>query len=213
MNTYDGRKLRITSVVLLLLFAAACSEQQPAQSDASTGAGSEASSGKGGAAGNGDGGGAPSTGTAGDVGTALPMIATTCTDPAPTTPVTCGGEVCQAPTSFVGNPCIIPCCVTQGGKETCASKSTAMNFSTECSAPALPDPRCPEVDAMATPLATSLGISGGRFKGCCNAREHKCGIISGLRPGCITETLLATLPMLQACGEASDDGGTNLDGG
>jgi hypothetical protein len=88
-----------------------------------------------------------------------------------------------------------------------------MGFSTECALPAVPDPRCPDVNAAATPLAVSLGIGGGLFKGCCNAAQHKCGIISGVRPGCITETLLVTLPELRACSEASDDGGTELDGG
>ena len=87
-----------------------------------------------------------------------------------------------------------------------------MNLSTECVPPAVPDPQCPDVDAMATPLALSLGIFGGTFKGCCNAGQHKCGFISGLRPGCLTESLLVTLPDLKACSEASNDGGTGLDG-
>ena len=91
-----------------------------------------------------------------------------------------------------------------------------MSFSTECVLPAVPDPRCPDIDAMATPLARSMGIFGGTFTGCCNARQHKCGFISGVRPGCVTDSLLVTLPDLpdlQACSEASNDGGTDLDGG
>jgi hypothetical protein len=218
MHTYDGRESRIASIVLLALFAAACngSPKEPAQSDAGTDAGSKASGGKGGAGAGGKGGssGGTSTGTAGDAGTALPAMMITCTEPIPTTPVLCGGEVCQAPTAFATNPCIISCCLMQAGKEVCASKSAAMGFSTECAMPAVADPRCPDVDAMATPLAVSMGIGGGVFKGCCNAGQHKCGIISSLRPGCLTESTLVTLPPdPQACSEPSDDGGTGLDGG
>jgi len=152
-------------------------------------------------------------GTAGDAGTALPMMIT-CTETAPTTPVMCGGEVCQAPAQFPGNPCIVPCCIIQGGEEVCASKSTAVSFSSECAAPAVADPQCPEVNAPTTPLAAAMGLSRGTFKGCCNARQHKCGIISGPRPGCATESLLVTLPAdAPACSEAPDDGGTHPDGG
>jgi len=156
--------------------------------------------------------GGTSAGTGGGAGSALPVMRITCTETAPTTPVMCGGELCEAPV-FSGNPCMIPCCIKQGDKEVCASKSTAMNFSTECVLPAVPDPQCPDIDALATNLALSMGIGGGRFKGCCNAAERTCGGISGIRPGCITESLLVTLPDLQACGEASNDGGTDLDGG
>jgi hypothetical protein len=215
MHTYDGRESRIASIVLLSLFAAACNggDKQPAQSDAGTDAGSKASGGKGGAGAGGKGGSSGgTTGTAGDLGTSTMMI--TCTEPVPTTPVLCGGEVCQAPAAFVGNPCIIPCCVMHGGNEVCAAKSTAVAFSTECVMPAVADPQCPDVNAAATPLGVAMGIGGGVFTGCCNAGQHKCGGISGVRPGCITESMLVTIPPdPPACGEASDDGGTGLDGG
>jgi hypothetical protein len=206
------------SIVLLSLFATACSgsDEQPAQSDAGSDAGPRPS-GKGGAdAGGGQGGsgGGTSTGPASDAGAALPMMTITCTETAPTTPVLCGGEVCQAPAQFAGNPCIVPCCIMQGDQEVCASRSTAMSFTTECALPAVPDPQCPEVNAPGTPLATAMGVFGGLFQGCCDANQHKCGIISGIRPGCVTESLLVTLPSdAPACSEAPDDGGTDMDGG
>jgi hypothetical protein len=91
----------------------------------------------------------------------------------------------------------------EGGKEVCASKSSAMGFSTECTMLGVPDPQCPDVPGMATP-----------YKGCCNAAQHKCGIISTLRPGCITQSTAVMLPAdPQSCSVASDDGGTGLDGG
>jgi hypothetical protein len=215
MQSYSGRQSQRANIALLLLFAAACggSNEPFAHSDAGTDSGSQSNGDKGGvgAAGVGGGGGT-FPGTAGDSGAAQPIMMTTCSESVPTTPVTCGGEVCEAPV-FGGNPCIIPCCVTQAGKEMCASKSAAIGFSTECVLAAVADPRCPEIEAPATALATSLGLMGGVFQGCCNAGQHKCGVISGVRPGCFTESMLVTLPELQACGEAADDGGTDVDGG
>ena len=221
MQTYDGRKSRIASIVLLSLVAAACSgrgsDKQPARSDAGPDTVGSASGGKGGAGAGGKGGsdGGTSGGMAGDAGTALPMMTITCTETAPTTPVMCGGEVCQTPAQFAGNRCIVPCCIMQGDKEVCASKSTAeAHRPAVCALPAVPDPQCPDIDAMPTPLGVSMGIFGGTFTGCCNAGQHKCGGISGIRPGCITESLTVTFPSdARACSEASDDGGTDLDGG
>jgi hypothetical protein len=202
------------------ILTVACSDGTSAERGAGGTGGSDAGtstgtggSGGGTSAGTGGSGGGTSAGTAGDAGTALPIMRITCTETAPTTPVMCGGEVCEAPAQFAGNPCIVPCCIMQGDKEVCASKSTATSFSSECALPAVPDPQCPAVNATGTPLATLLGVAGGVFTGCCNAAQHKCGIISGIRPGCVTESLLVTLPDLQACSEASNDGGPDLDGG
>ena len=209
MQTYDAPKSRIASIVLLSLVAAACgkdSDEQPAQRDAGADTGGRPGGGKGGAGVGGKGG---------EAGTALPMMMITCTETAPTTPVMCGGEVCQAPAQFAGNPCIVPCCIMQGDEEVCASKSTAeVHRPALCALPAVPDPQCPDIDAMATPRGLSMGIGGGTFTGCCNAGQHKCGAISGIRPGCITESLTVTFPSdPPACSEAPDDGGTDLDGG
>jgi alpha-tubulin suppressor-like RCC1 family protein len=64
------------SIVLLSLFATACStsDEQLAQGDAGTDAGGRAGGGKGGAGGKGGSSGGTSTGTAGDAGGALPMM-------------------------------------------------------------------------------------------------------------------------------------------
>ena len=215
MQGYSGRQPQRANIVLLLLFAAACggSHEPFAHSAAGADAGSKANRDEGGTGVAGIGGGGGNfPGSAGDSRAAPPIMMITCSETVPTTPVTCGGEVCAAP-FFGGNPCIIPCCVTQAGKEMCASRSAAIGVSTECVLPAVADPQCPEIDAPATPLATAMGLAGGVFQGCCNAGQHMCGIISGVRPGCFTESMLVTLPELQACSEAADDGGTDVDGG
>jgi hypothetical protein len=70
-------------------------------------------------------------------------------------------------------------------------------FATECTLPAVADSACPDVDS-----------NGMAIKGCCNSAQHKCGIISTLRPGCITQSTLVTLPdPLQSCGGTGDDAG------
>jgi hypothetical protein len=163
--------------------------------------GKAAKAGTGGSATGGVGGSTPTDPGATDP---MMMMGLTCTEPAPTDPVTCGGQTCEAPSEFAMNPCVVPCCIKQGGQERCASKSTAMGFSTECSLLATPDPTCPDVDSNGMPL-----------RGCCNAVQHKCGIVSTLRPGCITESSLVTLPSpLQSCGTTSgDDAGVGPDAG
>jgi hypothetical protein len=189
----------------LLLVIAGCSSKKYNAGDAGPDAGSDA----GGKGGNGGKGGAGGTGGASaitDGGAMLPMMMLTCTETPPTTPVTCGGEVCQAPTEFAMNPCIIPCCVTQGGKEMCGSKSSAAMFSTECTLPAKADPHCPDIMGM------GMG-TGTPFAGCCSA-QNTCGFISTLRPGCITSSPVVMLPMPPlSCTDGADDGGTGSDGG
>ena len=125
----------------------------------------------------------------------------TCTEEAPKEPVTCGGQTCSAPTDFAMNPCIIPCCVQQGGKQTCGSRSTADMLTTACVLPAKPAAECPDVDSQNGPL-----------KGCCNTQQRKCGIISTLRPGCITESQLVMIGN-QACGGGAEDAGVEPDAG
>jgi hypothetical protein len=203
VQMYDGRRSKVASMLLLSMLAVACSSSHKNPSDAGADAGSTtAAGGNGGMGGKGGSSGGTATGTAGTAATVMPMMMITCTEMPPTTPVMCGGEVCTA-AAFGMNTCIIPCCVMEGSKEVCASRSAAMGFSTECTVPAVADPQCPDVTSMAAPL-----------KGCCNAAQHKCGIISTLRPGCITESTLVMLPANpQSCSAGSDDGGTGLDGG
>lgn len=129
------------------------------------------------------------------------MMMGMCSEPAPTQPVVCGGQTCTAPTNFM-NQCIVPCCAQQNGAEVCGSKSTSPMFpSTECQLPATEDPSCPDVEGQ-----------GMTFQGCCNAAQGKCGIISTVRPGCITSSQSLTLPdPLQSCtpGGGGDDAGTD----
>lgn len=51
-----------------------------------------------------------------------------------------------------------------------------------------------------------------QFPGCCDLKQHKCGIMAGLRPGCVTESSFVTLPKSpKSCGLA--DAGTEGDAG
>jgi hypothetical protein len=191
--------------------------------DAGDGGGGKA--GHGGSGGSGGQAGSSSSIGLGDGGI-LPMMMLMCTEAPPTGPVTCGGQTCMPP-MFGMNPCIVPCCVSVNGHETCASKSTAMGFSTECTMPGTPDPSCPDLSAGGGLGGLGAGLGGGMtttpadggmaaggmgmaFKGCCNAGTHTCGFISTLRPGCITQSSVVMVPNPpQACTGASEDGGTD----
>jgi hypothetical protein len=210
--------------MILSLLAGACggddsdtSDQAGASGDTATGgksgsssAGKSGSAGKAGSSsagksGSGSAGKAGSTAAAsGGTSSTTPPggLGLTCSQPPPTTPIKCGGQDCSAPTDFAMNPCIAPCCVNEGGKEQCGSKSTADMLMTECSLPAKPAPECPDVDSQNGPL-----------KGCCNTAQHKCGIISTLRPGCITESQLIMFTSQTACGMGADDAGVDQDAG
>lgn len=124
------------------------------------------------------------------------MMMAMCSEPAPSAPVVCGGQTCQAP-SFMNNMCVYACCAQVGGAQVCGAKSTNPMFATECVPPATPDPSCPDADAM-----------GMTLKGCCNAAQGKCGIISSVRPGCITQSMLIMLPDPPQSCTGSDDAGT-----
>jgi hypothetical protein len=120
----------------------------------------------------------------------------TCTGPLPTQPVICGGQTCDAPAEIVeNNVCVAPCCVDVAGVATCAAKSLSPDYPADCTLPAVPDPACPT-------LTATLDTTGPRtFTGCCNLAKGKCGIVSPTRPGCITESVLVTLPdPLESCG-------------
>jgi hypothetical protein len=107
----------------------------------------------------------------------------TCEEEPGTDPVKCGGQTCE-PAVFGMNTCIIACCVELNGKEQCGSKSTATGFTSACSLPAVEDAKCPDLS----------DTQGGMLKGCCNVAQKKCGIVSTLRPGCITDSTYVTYP-------------------
>jgi hypothetical protein len=133
--------------------------------------------------------------TAGGGPTAGTMMMAMCSEPAPTAPVVCGGQTCMAPT-FMMNQCVYPCCATVGGAQVCGAKSTNPMFATQCEPPAAADPACAPVMAM-----------GMTFQGCCNVAQNKCGIISTVRPGCITQSTLIMLPDPPLACDGSGDGG------
>lgn len=188
---------RTLVLALSLCVMAACGDDDDSSDKTTTGGtGGAAKGGTGGSkAGSGGAGGAKAgtggskAGSGGSGGTTAPGGFMCLEDP-PKDPVKCGGATCEAP-NFGMNTCIVPCCVQEGGKEMCGSKSTAMGLTTECTLPAKVDPDCPQ------------GIddgNGGTLMGCCNASQKKCGIISTLRPGCVTSSMLVTLPNpLQDC--------------
>lgn len=213
MQTRFGRWSRPMTLALSLCVMVACGDDDDPTTEGSqtetggnaakggTGGKAGASAGSGGRAGASAGTGGTRAGSGATAGTTAPpgggMF--TCEEAPSTEPVKCGGEVCTAP-SFSMNTCIVSCCINVGGKETCGSKSTAMGLVTECSGPITPDPSCPKIEDG----------QGGMLEGCCNASKKKCGIISTLRPTCVTESMLITFPNpLQECGgDTGSDAGT-----
>jgi hypothetical protein len=152
----------------------------------SSGSGASGQSGGGGASGRGMAGRGPTAGTT--------MLA--CSEPAPTAPVVCGGQTCAMPTGYMMNTCVYSCCATVGGAQVCGAKSTNPMYPTACEPPATPDPSCPAAMSQGTTLA-----------GCCNVAQGKCGIISSVRPGCITTSTLIMLPDPPLACDGSSDAG------
>ncbi|HKU38113.1 MAG TPA: hypothetical protein VJR89_08200 [Polyangiales bacterium] len=151
------------------------------------GTGGRGGAGAGGRSGN---GGSGATGGTGGM-TAM------CMEAPPTQPVVCGGQTCTTPTDYPMNQCIVPCCATKNGAQVCGAKSTNPQYPTGCEPPTVEDTSCPPFDAM-----------GMQLKACCNAAMGKCGIISTLRPGCITTSSVIMLPdPPQACSAGGDDAG------
>lgn len=176
-STHWSRSL---ALALSLCVIAACGDDDDS-SDKTTTGGTGGTAAKGGAGGS-------KAGSGGTGGTTPGGFM--CLEDPPKDAVKCGGQTCAAP-DFGMNTCIVPCCVQEGGKEMCGAKSTAMGLTTECTLPAKVDPDCPQ--------AIDDG-NGGTLMGCCNAKQKKCGIISTLRPGCVTSSMLVTLPNpLQDC--------------
>ncbi|HET6331586.1 MAG TPA: hypothetical protein VFG30_00140 [Polyangiales bacterium] len=163
--------------------------------DAGT-AGAAAVSGSSGSSGGAGGAGAGGrTGTAGR-GTAGTTVMAMCSEPAPTAPVVCGGQTCAAPTGYMMNMCVYACCATVNGAQVCGAKSTNPMYATACEPPTTRDPSCPAVMSQGTAL-----------EGCCNVAQGKCGIISTVRPGCVTMSTLVMLPNPPLTCDGSSDGG------
>jgi hypothetical protein len=147
-------------------------------------------------------GGAPGSqaggGPSGTGGGFAGMMALTCSEPPSSAPIQCGGQTCDPPTPSQLNPCVVLCCTSFDGRDRCGVRSTARGLSSECELPAIFDPSCDEVV---------------QFPGCCDLKQHKCGIMAGLRPSCVTTSSFVTLPASpKSCG-LDDDAGVDRDGG
>lgn len=177
----------------------------PEAGTAGAAAGRGGTAGDGGAGGRFGAGGSGGRAASGTGGAPDPM----CSEPLPTQPVVCGGQTCTAPAEILmNNACAVGCCLEVGGVATCGVKSTSMQYPAECTLLAVPDPSCPTESTIIDPLGTI-----GMFAGCCDVALGKCGIVSPVRPGCITQPRDLTLPdPLQSCGgsvDGSADGGAD----
>jgi hypothetical protein len=123
-----------------------------------------------------------------------------CSEVAPAEPVVCGGVTCAPPTESSVNPCVVACCVEMGGVAMCGAKSTLPAVPAACTLPAVPDPSCPAVLGFLDLLGTP-----GMLPGCCNVALGKCGVVSRVRPGCITESAVSQIPD-RSCGGSADGG-------
>jgi len=206
MRMHSTRHHAITATAAVLLSLAGCgddasdptSEIDSGIGTGPSGSGGSSSSGQSGQTGAGSGGnstggmqpganagssgGAAGAGNAGNAGRggSGSMPGAMCTEDPPDEPVTCGGVEC--PMTMGGNRCLVPCCAAQDGEQVCGTRSTVMNFASECTPRPMADDRCPDVE-----------YQGRTYVGCCNA-ENLCGIISMLSNTCITESRFVTLP-------------------
>ncbi len=112
----------------------------------------------------------------------------------------CGGETCEVETSssfFGGTSCIVPCCASQDGAEVCGAKDTTVDDEVACQPPPEPDTRCPDYNGGG--FGVDAGGMGTALDGCCTL-DNQCGVISSMRPLCITSSQLIDLPETpQAC--------------
>jgi hypothetical protein len=188
-------------IVLACLGFVACGDDEGGDAGvAGSAAGSSGAAGAAGASGAAAGmsGGGAGRGTTAGTG----MQPVMCSKPAPTAPVVCGGVTCPTPAGYQMNMCVYACCATVNGAQVCGAESANPMFATGCEPPAVVDPTCPDVDNMGTPL-----------KGCCNVAMGKCGIVSTVRPGCITSSQLIMLPENPLSCDGSGDGGVPDDAG
>jgi hypothetical protein len=158
-------------------------------------------------------GGRTTGGTGGTTNIPMAMCDTTIPKTA-----TCGGTACPAASGMGATfTCTVPCCLPD---DTCGLRRARMDHVSDCAAPGVADPSCPEYTGMVpgggmmTPAdaGADAGDAGANmFTPCCAASGH-CGIISSIDMLCITESpILTDLMPGPACGE-SNDGGAN-DGG
>ncbi len=210
----------IAALSLLLLSACGDDDDDTSNNGDTAGSGGSGTSGGGGAdggtstAGSGGSGGTAaesgtsggSGGTSGESGSGWNLdggfnpFAAECSEPAPTEPVVCGGDTCEDPGSssmFGGAGCVYACCFSQGGTEVCGARDTTVDNEVACQPPPEADTRCP--DYAGGGFGADAGGTGTSLPGCCTP-DNKCGVISSMRPLCITTSQLIELPATpQAC--------------
>lgn len=142
----------------------------------------------------------------GDSGFGFGNFSVECSETAPTDPVVCGGVTCEAPASasvFGGTSCVYACCASSGGSEVCGAKDTTVDNEVACQPPPEPDSRCPDYAPEGDQAAGGDGGIGAgmttTLSGCCTP-TNQCGVISSIRPLCITKSQIIDLPETpQAC--------------
>jgi hypothetical protein len=146
------------------------------------------------------------------------VLTQNCSETAPAS-LTCGGVACKAlsQTLLFEAPCVQLCCAKdKSGNEVCGAKDTSKDAPEPCQAEPVADSRCPDYSAdnqpgrtggtagsaTSTSTAGTAGSAGSRgardagtttVKGCCNP-DNQCGIVSTIRPLCVTKSSLITLP-------------------
>jgi hypothetical protein len=146
--------------------------------------------------------GRPTSFEIGDSGFGFGDFSVECGEPAPTEPVVCGGVTCEDPASAGGfgmTSCVYACCASSGGTEVCGAKDTTVGNEVACQPPPEPDPRCPDYEYAPETTQAAGGDSGAApgmtttLPGCCTP-TNQCGVISSMRPLCITQSLIIDLP-------------------
>jgi hypothetical protein len=233
MRFLDGKSIGLFGLVLALgMSNAGCGDDDSAPSDGGLDGSVDGGGGgtSGGGAGNssgtgGKGGGMDSGTTTGGTGgrttggtggtTNIPMAM--CDTSIPTT-ATCGGTMCPGASGMGATfTCTVPCCLPD---DSCGLRRAYMDDPTDCAAPGVADPSCPEymgqgpfggmmLPGMADAGGPDAGDGGAnQYTPCCASSGH-CGIISSIDMLCITHSLILTdLMPGPACGE-SNDGGAN----
>jgi hypothetical protein len=209
----------IGAITLAAVCLSGCGGDDDDSTDTSTG-GKSASTGSGGTSDTttGSGGSRSTAGSAGipDWRSLFDAAALTedCSEPASTAAVVCGGTTCTALSATMAftAPCIKLCCANKDGAEVCGAKDTTKDAPEPCQTAPVADSRCKdytyEMDDGTGPRAGSTGSAGsassdggqrssdagtGTVKGCCNP-DNKCGIVSTMRPLCVTKSSLIDLP-------------------
>jgi hypothetical protein len=206
-----------TILSLVLLVGCGDDDTESGEDEPKAGSGGSETDGGGGKETSGTGGTSEAQETGGTTETAIDsgtgdgsepfqMPTANCSEEAPTEPVVCGGVTCEIedPTGgmmgMFGGSCLFPCCAEKDGADVCGAKDTTVDYEVSCQPPPEPDTRCPDYNPTQTTEApdgstTDAGFATGMetMAGCCTP-EGLCGVISSIRPLCITKSQYIDLP-------------------